>query len=76
MLWLLKCPDPACDALAEAFDRVSLASTDGPFEHVRTRCLDGHVFVLPAARAAPVHAAEPAGRAPGANRRSDWRRTG
>ena len=37
-------PCPACGIPAEVTDRVSLASTDGPVEHLCLRCLDGHHF--------------------------------
>ncbi len=47
MLDLIQCPDPTCRALAEVIDRFSLYSTDGPIEHVRTRCLRGHHFTVP-----------------------------
>ena len=50
MLWLVPCPDPACGALAEISDRVAVGSTDGPIEHVRTLCLEGHHFFLPGSR--------------------------
>jgi hypothetical protein len=50
-LWLMPCPDPSCDAVAEICDRVTLGSTHGPIEHLKTRCLAGHLFVLPADRA-------------------------
>ncbi len=48
MLDLIPCPDPTCRALAEVIDRFSLYSTDGPVEHVRTRCLQSHHFTVPA----------------------------
>jgi hypothetical protein len=41
---IIACPEPACLAPGEAMDRFVLASTDGPVEHVRTRCLEGHGF--------------------------------
>ena len=41
---IIACPDPACLAAAKVVDRFPLASTDGPVEHARTRCLDGHGF--------------------------------
>jgi hypothetical protein len=47
---LILCPDDTCGALAEATDSVVLGGTGGPLEHVRTRCLNGHTFVLPANR--------------------------
>jgi hypothetical protein len=41
---VIPCPDPACLAPAEILDRWTWPSTDGPVEHVRTRCRRGHVF--------------------------------
>jgi hypothetical protein len=41
---IVACPDPACLAPAEVVDRFVLASTDGPVEHAKTRCLNGHGF--------------------------------
>lgn len=41
-------PCPGCDLPAEVLDRTSLASTDGPLEHVRTQCVAGHFFLMPA----------------------------
>lgn len=38
---------PECDQPAEIVDRFVLGSTDGPFEHVRIRCLLGHGFLMP-----------------------------
>jgi hypothetical protein len=52
-LCLLPCPDVPCGAVAEVVDRITVGSTDGPIEHVRTRCLDGHAFFLPASRVLP-----------------------
>lgn len=40
---------PACGLPAEVWDRAVLASTDGPVEHARVRCVDRHVFLLPVA---------------------------
>jgi hypothetical protein len=58
-LVLLACPDTSCGAVAEIVDRITLGSTDGPIDHVKTRCLDGDIFVLPASRAfRPVPAEE------------------
>ena len=37
-------PCPTCGVPAEVTDRVSLASTGGPVEHLCLRCLDGHYF--------------------------------
>lgn len=43
-----------CNAMAEIVDRAILESTDGPIEHLRTRCLAevSHSFFLPASMAA------------------------
>lgn len=35
---------PQCDLPAEITDRFSFASTDGPAEHVKTKCAAGHWF--------------------------------
>jgi hypothetical protein len=40
----IPCPDPACPAPAQILDRWSWESTDGPVEHVKTRCPHGHGF--------------------------------
>ena len=42
---LTGCPDSNCGQPAEVTDRFVLESTDGPVEHQRTRCLDGHFFI-------------------------------
>ena len=42
-LELTWCPD--CGRTAEVIDRFWLPSTDGPLEHVKTRCLTGPWFV-------------------------------
>jgi hypothetical protein len=41
-----RCPERSCGALAEILDRWELDSTDGPLEHVKTRCLHGHTFTV------------------------------
>ena len=41
------CPEPTCRMVAEIHDRVTLASTDGPIEHIKTYCVNRHVFLLP-----------------------------
>ena len=38
---------PECGAPAEVRDRHVLASTDGPIEHARVRCVQQHHFFLP-----------------------------
>jgi hypothetical protein len=40
---LTSCPD--CGRPAEVIDRVWLSSTDGPIEHVKTRCVTGPWFM-------------------------------
>jgi hypothetical protein len=45
-LELTSCPD--CGRPAEVVDRFSLNSTDGPIDHVKTRCITGHWFTTPA----------------------------
>jgi hypothetical protein len=37
------CPD--CGRTAEVIDRVWLPSTEGPLEHVKTRCITGPWFM-------------------------------
>jgi hypothetical protein len=49
---IVECPDIECSMPAEILDRWNLASTGGPFEHVKTRCIAGHIFTLPAQRLA------------------------
>ena len=44
---LIACPEPGCGVPAGVVDRFVLASTSGPVEHVKTRCLDGHGFTPP-----------------------------
>jgi hypothetical protein len=45
---LVACPE--CDEPAHVLQRFTLQSTDGPLEHVKVRCRDGHWFTLPADR--------------------------
>jgi hypothetical protein len=40
----IACPDIACGAQAEIIDQWAFPSTNGPVEHVKTRCARGHVF--------------------------------
>jgi hypothetical protein len=42
---LINCP--GCGELAEVIDRFVLPSTDGPVEHIRTRCLRRHWYLTP-----------------------------
>jgi hypothetical protein len=51
-------PCPACGLPAEIQHRSVLQSTDGPVEHVKTRCVTGHWFFMeaqpqPSPRATP-----------------------
>jgi hypothetical protein len=41
---LIACPDPACTAPATIVDRWTWGSTNGPVQHVKTRCARGHCF--------------------------------
>jgi len=50
MLHVITRPDPSCGAPAEVTDRFTLASTDGPIEHVKTLCARQHGFVVPVDR--------------------------
>jgi hypothetical protein len=43
---LIACPQRGYGAPAEVGDRFVLASTNGPVEHARTWCLQGHGFTL------------------------------
>jgi hypothetical protein len=57
---------PQCGAAATVDRRPVLESTEGPVEHVRVDCAEGHWFVLPVAwleRARRAAAATGAGRA-------------
>jgi hypothetical protein len=46
---VIPCPDPVCPAPARVVDRFVLESTDGPIEHVKTYCHNGHGFTPRAA---------------------------
>ena len=41
---LIACPDLTCMAPARIVDRWTWGSSDGPVEHVKTRCERGHWF--------------------------------
>jgi hypothetical protein len=41
------CPQPGCAHPAEMLGRAVLESTDGPVEHARLLCLNGHRFFMP-----------------------------
>jgi rRNA maturation protein Nop10 len=49
---------PSCGQQAEILDRFTMGSTDGPVDHLKTRCADGHWYTLPAERVA-VYVAGP-----------------
>jgi hypothetical protein len=51
---VIACPDPTCRAPARIVDRWSWGSSDGPVEHVKTRCLHGHVFTPTADALTPL----------------------
>jgi hypothetical protein len=63
---LIACPQPECLAPAQVLDRFTLASTDGPVEHVKTMCLAGHGFT-PTAETVAAWPVAPAPRALGAS---------
>jgi hypothetical protein len=44
---VVRCPE--CDGLATVEWRSSAAGTNGPVEHLKVRCSDGHWFLMPAA---------------------------
>ena len=46
MTQIVACPEPGCDAAAEIVSRWVWPSTDGPVEHVKTNCLQGHARAL------------------------------
>jgi hypothetical protein len=50
-LELTYCPD--CGLTAEVIDRAVLPSTDGPVEHIKTRCITGHWYMTPAGDHSP-----------------------
>jgi hypothetical protein len=41
---VIACPDPACTAPATIIDRWTFGSTNGPVEHIKTMCAQGHWF--------------------------------
>jgi hypothetical protein len=48
MLCLIACPEPDCEVPAEVLDRRRLSSSDGGVEHLKTYCVNRHLFILPA----------------------------
>ena len=44
MTHVVDCPQPGCGAFAEVVDHWVWLSTDGPVEHVKTWCVNGHSF--------------------------------
>jgi hypothetical protein len=44
---LVECPDDTCRQPAEVIDRWEFTSTDGPIEHIKTCCLDRHIYTVP-----------------------------
>lgn len=62
---------PECGQTAEIEDRHVLDSTDGPIEHARVRCLDGHWFFTPVDKltSAALGQAQPAAAPPAVGRR-------
>lgn len=40
---------PECEGITAILERFSLDSTDGPVEHVRTHCVNGHYLTVRAA---------------------------
>jgi len=50
---------PQCGRAAEVLDRFTLPSTDGPIEHVETRCITGPWFITPVHRVPPAAIARP-----------------
>jgi hypothetical protein len=43
---------PSCGQPAKVLDEFTMGSTDGPIDHLKTRCADGHWYTLPAERVA------------------------
>ena len=39
---IVVCPEPGCEVTAEVVSRWVWPSTDGPVEHVRVYCVQGH----------------------------------
>jgi hypothetical protein len=43
---IVVCPEPGCEVAAEVVARWVWPSTDGPVEHVKVFCLQGHARTL------------------------------
>jgi hypothetical protein len=41
---IISCPQPSCGLPAQIVDRWVWGSSDGPVEHVKTWCANGHWF--------------------------------
>jgi hypothetical protein len=41
---IITCPEVGCSAAAEIIDRWEFPSTAGRVEHIKTRCLLGHIL--------------------------------
>jgi hypothetical protein len=50
---IVPCPDPSCAAPAEVLDRWELWSTVGPVPHLKTLCVQMHVFTASVRRTEP-----------------------
>ena len=46
----VRCPDDDCRAPAEVLDVWEFASTAGPVEHMKTRCVERHIYTVPTRR--------------------------
>jgi hypothetical protein len=44
MQYVIYCPEPSCGAPAQIVDRWVWPASDGPVEHVKTWCANGHWF--------------------------------
>jgi len=55
---IVECPDSGCRLPAEVIDVWEFASTAGPVEHMKTRCVGGHVYTVatrwPSPEPAPI----------------------
>jgi hypothetical protein len=60
MTMIAPCPDLTCAAPAEISHHAVANSTDGPLVLVRTHCVNGHRFLLPAQQVPSGSTAVPA----------------